>query len=138
MPQPEKLFERTGKLQSTSQVRDISAILDHVIVSDMTFAARQLASGIVLLGDDGKSEGIRPRWARVLRVGPQQTDVKPGQWVYVEHGRWTRGLKVEFTDTGEEMTLRRVDPASIIGVQDEAPDLDETISTAVSVVKKER
>jgi hypothetical protein len=67
-------------------------------------------------------------------VGPEQTTVKAGEWVLVEHGRWTRGIEVEVT--GEHMTLRRVDPSNIIFVSDEEPSGDDTISTAVSAQQK--
>lgn len=136
MAKEEPLFQQTGKLQRTNIVKDIRAINDHVIVTDMNFGGRTLGSGIVLLGDDGKTDGIRPRWARVFRVGPNQQDVKVGQWILVEHGRWTRGIKIELN--GEEITVRRVDTASIIGVQDEEPTHDEMISTAVHAERKTR
>lgn len=130
MAKEEKLFERTGKLKATNQVPGIRALRDHVIITDMDFVGRQLSSGIWLLGDDGKADGIRPRWGKVYKVGPDQTDVSVGQWVYVEHGRWTRGLEVEID--GEVFTVRRVDPKAMIFVQDEPPEDDDTISTAVS------
>ena len=135
MPKEEQLFQASGKLQVTNKVKGIVPLGDHVIVTDMNFEGRKLSSGIVLLNDDGKSAGIRPRWARVYKIGPDQKWVKPGQWIFVEHGRWTRGLKVEIG--GEEMIVRRVDVNAIIGVQDEAPDADDTISTAVQVDRKE-
>lgn len=136
MAREEKLFERTGKLKATNQVPGIKAILDHVIVTDMNFTGRKLSSGILLLNDDGKSEGIRPRWAKVYKVGPDQHDVKVGQWVYVEHGRWTRGLEIDID--GNEFTVRRVDPKAIIFVSNDEPNEDDTISTAVSGEKKTR
>ena len=136
MAQEEKLFQSSGKLQRTTIVKDIRAIHDHVIVTDMDFAGRTLSSGVILLGDDGKTDGIRPRWGKVFKVGPDQTDVKVGQWVFVEHGRWTRGLKLELD--GVEVTVRRVDPNGIIGVQDERPDVDDTISTSVHAERKTR
>jgi hypothetical protein len=136
MAKEEQLFQRTGKLQRTNIVKDIHAIKDHVIVTDMSFDSRTLSSGIIMLGDDGKTDGIRPRWAQVYRIGPDQQDVKVGQWIMVEHGRWTRGIPIEID--GEEITVRRVDPACIIGVQDEAPESDDTISTAVHAEKKTR
>ena len=129
MAKEEKLFERTGKLKATNQVPGIRALRDHVIVTDMDFTGRQLSSGIWLLGDDGKADGIRPRWGKVYKIGPDQRDVTVGQWVYVEHGRWTRGLEIEID--GEVFTVRRVDPTAMIFVQDEPPDEDDTISTAV-------
>lgn len=136
MAKEEKLFEATGKLKATNQVPGIRALHDHIIVTDMDFSGRQLSSGIVLLNDDGKSEGIRPRWARVYKIGPDQTDVKIGQWVYVEHGRWTRGLEIDID--GNVFTVRRVDPKAMLFVQDEEPNEDDTISTAVSGDAKTR
>ena len=136
MAQPEQLFQPSGKLQSVNRISAISAIRDHVIVTDLSFAARKLSSGIQLLGDDGKSEGIRPRWARVYLVGPDQSEIKVGQWVFVEHGRWTRAFKLEIA--GEHITVHRVDTKGIIGVQDEAPSEDDTISTAVAAERKTR
>jgi Chaperonin 10 Kd subunit len=136
MPKEEQLFQASGKLQSTNVVKGLIPLKDHIIVTDMAFGARKLSSGIYLLNDDGRSEGIRPRWAKVYRVGPEQLDVKEGQWVFVEHGRWTRGLKVEID--GTEFTVRRIDPAAIIGVQDDEPTEDDTISTAVHAPRKER
>jgi hypothetical protein len=136
MAKEEKLFERTNKLKATNQVPGIRAILDHVIVTDMDFKGRKLSSGIMLLGDDGTADGIRPRWAKVYKVGPDQHEVKVGQWVYVEHGRWTRGLEIEID--GVEFTVRRVDPKAMIFVSDEPPENDDTISTAVSGEKKSR
>jgi co-chaperonin GroES (HSP10) len=101
---------------------------DSVIVSDMNFEERLSSGGIVLLTDNGKSSGIRPRWARVYAVGPDQHDIRIGSWVCVEHGRWTRGITVE-TPEGK-MTLRKVDPNDILLVSDE-PMEDETMSDKV-------
>ena len=108
--------------------KTIKPLHDNVIVRDMNFEGRTLDSGIVLLGDDGKSDGIRPSWAQVYAVGPEQTDVTVGQWVLLEHGRWSRGIKI--TNNGEEFTIRRADPESILMVSDDEPNA-ETISTAV-------
>ena len=111
----------------------IHPLNDSVIVSDMTFDERFTTSGIVLLSDNGKSTGIRPRWGQVYAVGPAQTEVIVGQWVCVAHGRWTRGIDVE-DETGKK-TLRRVDPNDIMLVSDEQPQ-DETFSAAIHVEAK--
>jgi hypothetical protein len=102
----------------------------------MYFGERKLNSGIILLNDDEKTEGIRPRWAKVYAVGPEQQDVKVDQWVLVEHGRWTRGLKIDVD--GDEFVVRRADPKCIIFVSDDEPADDETISDKVHVTKKSR
>ena len=99
----------------------------------MAFDGRTLSSGIVLLSDNGKSDGIRPRWAQVYKIGPDQQDVEVGQWVLVEHGRWTRGIEVE--DESGKKALRRVDPKDIMLISDERPQ-DDTFSDAVHIDKK--
>lgn len=115
---------------------EIKPLRDSVIVTDMSFEGRQLASGIVLLGDDGRADGIRPRWARVYAIGPEQHDVCVGQWVLVEHGRWSRGLKI--VRDGEEIIIRRADPEAIMFVSNSEPENIDTISTAVHAERRTR
>jgi hypothetical protein len=71
----------------------------------------------------------------VYAVGPEQKEIQVGQWVCVEHGRWTRGVKIE--DLTGEHTIRRVDNDAIMMVSDE-PVADETMSDAISVEAKSR
>jgi co-chaperonin GroES (HSP10) len=92
---------------------------DNVLVTDMSFEEQTTASGIIIQSDDGKSHGVKPRWCRVWAIGPEQTDVKVGEWIYVDHGRWTRGIKVE--DDGNEIVIRRVEVSSILLQADEKP-----------------
>ena len=91
-----------------------------VLVSDMGFEEQTTASGIVIQSDDGKSHGVKPRWARVWAIGPEQTEVKLGEWIYIEHGRWTRGIKVE--ENGEDIVIRRVDTDAILLQAEEKPN----------------
>ena len=118
------------------KIKTIRALNDHVLVRDMNFKERKLSSGIYLLNDDGRGAGIRPRWANVYSVGPDQQDVQVGQWILVAHGRWTRGVKVE-DDTGE-LTLRRIDPTAILLVSDVEPTGDDTVSDATQIDSKDR
>ena len=113
--------------------KQIQPLNDSVIVADMVFDERITTGGIVLLNDNGKGTGIRPRWGQVYAVGPNQQDVAPGQWVLVAHGRWTRGIDVE-DETGKK-TLRRVDPKDLMMISDVLPQ-DDTMSDAVHVEKK--
>lgn len=115
---------------------EIKPLRDSVIVTDMSFEGRQLQSGVILLGDDGKTDGIRPRWAKVYAIGPEQRDVVPGQWVLIEHGRWSRGVQIR--KEGQEFTIRRADPKAIIFVTNEEPNNLDTISTAVHAERKSR
>jgi co-chaperonin GroES (HSP10) len=98
-------------------------IRDNVLITDMSFEEKKTASGIIIQSDDGKSEGIRPRWGRVWAVGPEQTEVEVGQWILVEHGRWTRGVKVQ-DDNGDEIIIRRVETKSIMMSSDDRPPDD--------------
>ena len=104
-----------------------------VIVSEMNFDERLSNGGIVLVKDNGKSSGIRPRWGKVYAVGPDQKDIKVGTWICVEHGRWTRGLEIE--DENGKQTVRRVDPKDIMMEADEMP-ADVTFSDAIHVEAK--
>lgn len=112
------------------------ALRDHVIVTDMVFDERLSTGGIVLLNDNGKGTGIRPRWGRVYAVGPEQKSVTIGQWVLVDHGRWTRGMDIE--DEQGPKTVRKVDPKDILCVSDEDPSGIDTVSDAVHIDKKQR
>lgn len=121
----------TQKYSQTNKINKILPLKDNIIVSEMNFKERTTSSGIVLLGDDGKSAGIRPRWGRVHAIGPEKGDVQVGQWVLVEHGRWSRGSEVEID--GETLTIRKIDTNAILLVSDQEPQGDDNMSTALQV-----
>ena len=100
--------------------KTIRPIRDHVIVEDMEFGEQRTSGGIIIVDDDGKQHGIKPRWAKVYAVGPEQENVKVGDWVFIEHGRWTRGFHFE-NDDGSRYTLRRVDTDAIMMSSDHKP-----------------
>jgi co-chaperonin GroES (HSP10) len=106
------------------EFKSLTPLKDYVLVSDMEFKERFSNSGIFLPSDDGKVQGVRPRWAKVYAIGPLQTDVKVGEWVLVAHGRWTRGVKIK--DAAGEHLIRRVDTNDIMFVSDERM-YDETM-----------
>lgn len=103
-----------------AQASRLKPIRKHILVRDMNFGEQKTATGIILRSDDGKSEGVKPRWARVFAIGPEQTDVKVGEWVLLDHGRWTRGVEVE-EDDGTKFTIWRADPEGILATADEKP-----------------
>lgn len=111
-----------------SKISKLSPLNDTILVSDMSFDDRVTSGGIVLLNDDMKSSGIRPRWGKVYAVGPKQKDIKVGQYILISHGRWTRGIKIE--DSSGLKTIRKVDNKDILLVSDE-PVFDETISDKI-------
>jgi hypothetical protein len=117
------------------KINEIRALKDYVLVQDMNFDGRKLSSGIVLLGDDLRSAGIRPRWAQVYAIGPEQTEIKVGQWILVSHGRWTRGVDIE--DDAKDVTIRRIDTNDILLVSDAEPT-DDNMSQETLIDSKTR
>jgi len=109
----------------------LKPIRDNIVIIDMEFGEQLTKGGLVLLSDDGKSEGVKSRWGRVHSVGPMQEDVKAGEWILLEHGRWSRGFTV-LDDDGNDIIIRRADPKGILAVADEKPN--ETIHGAHSTV----
>ncbi len=92
-----------------------------ILIYNMDMGEQTTKSGIVIQSDDGKAHGVKPRWAQVYKVGNKcEVDLKPGQWILIEHGRWTRKIKI---DDGESIKeVQKVEVASILAVTDEQPD----------------
>jgi co-chaperonin GroES (HSP10) len=98
----------------------IRPLHDDVLVYDMDMGEMKTNSGIVIRSDDGKAHGVKPRWARVYKVGPEQQDIKEGEWILIEHGRWTRKIKI---DDGESIKeIQKVETKSILATSDERPN----------------
>ena len=121
----------TQNINAIKVNQKIRAIHDDVLVEEMVFGERSLSGGLILINDDGKGYGIRPRWGKVYSVGPKQLDVEEGQWIMVDHGRWSRGYLIEDAN-GEQTTIRKVDPKDMLLVSNEKPT-DDTQSMATSI-----
>jgi co-chaperonin GroES (HSP10) len=98
----------------------VRALPKDVLVIDMDMGEMKTSSGIVIQSDDGKAHGIKPRWAKVYKVGTEVQDIKEGQWVLIEHGRWTRKIKID--DGQSEKEFQKVETKSIMMVADERPN----------------
>jgi co-chaperonin GroES (HSP10) len=107
------------------KLKSMKPLHDTIIVSDMKFDERISNGGIVLVNDDMKNSGIRPRWGKIYALGPEVKGLEVGQYIMVSHGRWSRGIKIE--DENGEVTIRKVDPKDILLVSDE-PVQDATMS----------
>lgn len=107
---------------NTIKVSGIRAVGNRVLVTDMHFGDQVTKSGIVITSDDGKTRGIYPRWGKVYAKGPDNKDeYSVGDWVLVEHGRWTRSINLE-TDSDGEIEIRMVEAESILGYSNEKPN----------------
>ena len=100
---------------------ELRAVGNRVLVTDMYFGEQTTKGGIILRDDDGTTRGVYPRWGRVYRKGPHNDDpYSEGDWVLVEHGRWTRGITITASD--QEHEVRMVEAESILGWADEKPE----------------
>jgi hypothetical protein len=99
----------------------VKALSKDILVVGMDMGAQKTSSGLIIQSDDGKAHGVKPRWAQVYKVGSEcGINVKEGQWILIEHGRWTRKIKI---DDGEgEKEFQKVEVKSIIAVADEKPN----------------
>lgn len=106
---------------------DVSPLPNDILVIEMEKGGRITRGGIIIADDNGKDRGIRPRWARVYKVGKNIDYVQPDEWVLMEHGRWTYGVEIEFKDeNGKEIThyIQKIEPEAILLVSDELPSKD--------------
>lgn len=111
-----------GSYKVTPKIKGkLSPIRNRVIVSNMHFGEQISRGGIILTDDNGSNRGIYPRWGQVHAKGPEnQDEYTVGDWVLVEHGRWTRG--VDMDEGSGEVTLRMVEAESILGWSKEKPN----------------
>src|SRR6056300_440837 len=121
------------------KVNALRPIHDHVLVTDLYFGEQKTKGGIIVRDDNGTARGVYPRWARVWAKGSENKDeYNVGDYILIEHGRWTR--KIELEVDGEEITVHRVDVDAILAVSDEKPNelqIGEEFSTAHDEVKAE-
>ena len=96
----------------------LTAIGNRVLVTDMDFGEQKTASGLIISSDDGKTRGIYPRWGKVYAKGPDNDDpYNVGDWILVEHGRWTRGWKLK-----DGTTVRMIDNEAILAMSKDKPN----------------
>ena len=92
---------------------NITPIHDRVLVSDMEFGESKTKGGLIIGSDDGHTRGIKPRWCKVVSKGHKNKDTyKKGDWILVEHGRWSRGFS--FADENGKKTVLRIVEAKAV------------------------
>lgn len=108
-------------LTQNTVVGTLKPIRNRVIVKNMYFGEQKTKGGLILRDDNGTSRGIYPRWGQVHAIGPENEDgYTVGDWVLVEHGRWTRSVNI---DEGEgETELRMVEAESILAWSNKKPE----------------
>lgn len=91
-----------------------------IVATNMDTTGEQIKNGIIIPAEGFSSRGIHPRWCKVYKVGSEVKDISEGQWLYVEHGRWT--YAIDTTDeNGDKLNVWVVDAEGILLVADEKP-----------------
>jgi co-chaperonin GroES (HSP10) len=107
-------------------------IKDGVILTNLERGERLSASGIVIPNDDGKDTGIRTRWAQVYAVGPEQKDVNVGDWVLMQHGRWTKGADLKLKGV-DKFRFWKADPKGMLGISTTGRPPNISVETIVDM-----
>ena len=85
----------------------------------------RVVRGIIIRDDNAKSRGVRPRWARVYAIGDGVVDLNVGDWVLMEHGRWSRSMDFndDMANHSEEYVVHLADyPNGVLVVSDTKPE----------------
>ena len=104
-------------------MRDINPLRENVIgrMLDPIGKERSTKAGLVLTERNFGEETIRNRWFEVTHVGPDQEHIKPGDYVLIPHGRWSRGIDLEGS-LREEDKLFLLDNDAMLMTSDILPD----------------
>ncbi len=100
----------------------IRAYSDNILAIKGDFGDKKTTAGIIVKASIGKEEGTVPRWFQVFDVGPDIDWLQPGQWVYVEYGRWTEGFKAPDDRLEEGQKIWKLDPNGCLAVSEEKPE----------------
>lgn len=101
---------------------NFNTLNEHVLVKNLEFGEKVSRGGIIITDDDGSARGIHPRWGQVWKVGAGVKELVAGDWILVEHGRWSRTTKVE-DENGDTIKINRVDyPTGILVISDKKSD----------------
>src|SRR6056300_1737597 len=99
----------------------LTPIGNRVLVTDMEFGEQKTAGGIILPSDDGQARGIHPRWGKVVAKGHEnEDDYEVGDWILVEHGRWSRAISM-VDENGNKGIFRIVEAESVLGTAKDKP-----------------
>ena len=82
------------------------------------YGVTKTKGGLMVMEHNMTDGAIRPRWFHVTAIGPDQNDVSVGDYVLVEHARWSRKITVDF---GQDGDLYHIDEKEILLVTDRNP-----------------
>ena len=127
-----KQSNNQNQTRTRNKMREsLRPIKDGVILTNLERGERKSAGGIVIPDDDGKSSGVRARWGQVYAVGPKQKDVKVGDWVLMQHGRWTTGADIKLKGR-DVFRFWKADPEGMLGISEIGKPPNIAVETIVN------
>lgn len=109
----------TTNTKTLTKITDFEPLRGKIFVTDLEEGMRMTRGGIIRLDDNMQEAGIRPRWAKVWRTASDIDEVVPGEWVLIEHGRWTLRIPLEIEN--ERIDVWMIEPKAILLVSDTLP-----------------
>ncbi len=73
-------------------------------------------SGLLVADKEMTTGAIKPRWFEITSVGEKIDWCKEGDYILVDHGRWTRGVEID----GEKVFM--VDNKDCLAISHERPE----------------
>lgn len=93
----------------------------NIAATNIEDTKEKLSVGGIIIPEEGfQARGIRPRWCKAYKVGSEITNIKEGDWLYVEHGRWTHGINTTDVE-GNDIKVWMIDHNGIMAVSDTKP-----------------
>jgi hypothetical protein len=118
--------------QNQISANGFNPLHENVFVTDLDSGLHITKGGIITVDDDMQFQGIRPRWGRVWAVGPEVKDLVPGEWIYIEHARWTNAINIKLP-SGTVKVWRVEYPKAVLLASKEDPRVELWNSNVVKI-----
>ena len=118
--------------QNNINASGFQPLKENVFVTDLDSGFHVTKGGIIRPDDNGKDHGIHPRWGKVWAVGPEVKDLVPGDWIYIEHARWTQGITMKLP-SGDIKVWRVEYPKAVLLASDKDPREAQWTSNVSSI-----
>jgi hypothetical protein len=96
----------------------------NVFVTDLDGGMHVTKGGIIRPDDNMSATGIRPRWACVWAIGPDVEDIKVGEWVFIEHARWTNSIDLRLPSGSVRVWKVDWPAAVLLAMQDDPREVN--------------
>ena len=123
---------QTTTRRNNHMSESLRPLRDNVLLTNLETGERLSTNGIIIPNDDGTDTGIRARWGQVYAIGPEQKDVAVGDWVLMQHGRWTTGADVKLKGS-DAFRFWHADTKGMLGISTTGKPPGITVETIVDI-----